>query len=53
MEVGHIFKKVEEVEASIAQQQMRKDRDGGLSTDDLSSFRVNLSTHNSFSGNRK
>ena len=47
VEVGDIFRKVEEVETSIVELQMREDRDGSVSADDLSSLRANLSIHHS------
>lgn len=38
MEVGNLFRKVEKVEASITKLQLREDKDGGLSADDLRSL---------------
>ena len=43
--MGDIFRKVEEVETSIADLQMREDRDGSPSVDDLNSLWANLSTY--------
>ena len=47
MEVGNIFRRVMEIEASIIELQLREERIGGLSSDDLAELWDRLFLHHS------